>query len=58
MLTMGGKPLIRATKLRINLTLTQSQSRGLIRVANRDTVTRDEVIGRAINEFLERDKAK
>jgi len=41
-----------------NLKLTQLQSKELTRVANREMVPRDEVIRRAIDEFLDREKDK
>jgi hypothetical protein len=57
MQSVGGIPMVKAQKLQINLGLTRSQSRELTRVANRETVTRTDIIHRAIDEFLEREKA-
>ena len=42
----------------LNLKLTQLQGKELTSVANRKMVPRDEVIRRAIDEFLDREKDK
>ena len=42
----------------LNLKLTQLQGKELTSVANRKMVPRDEVIRRAIDEFIDREKDK